>query len=239
MGASFRRAKLKKVSPEGSREEATHVAYQQAGGCLRLSNNVETGAEVCQSLLSKSAEFTKALMDSDLPAPAQIKVMELTRVNRLMSNAIYDIKSSNNDLLKGSLCQYQSALQTRREAWLSASTLPQGLVNEFKSSDYPKPAQTDKEEPLGLFGPLGSKALEEYSQTQRDAFFAPRFSGQQPWVQQGHQQQRRRNSGQPTSNFRGRGNGRGGQQRRHPCGRGHGRGNPQPFLQAKPLPGGK
>ena len=53
---------------------------------------MEIGAEVCQSLLDKSSQFQLDLMK-----------MELTRANRPMKNAIFDIKSTNNDLLKGSL----------------------------------------------------------------------------------------------------------------------------------------
>ena len=75
-------------------------------------------------------------MDMDSPASAKIKIMELKRINRLMKNEIFDIKSTNNDLLKGSLHQYTSAVQSRREAWI-------GGRNELRSTDYLKPAQTD------------------------------------------------------------------------------------------------
>ena len=54
-------------------------------------------------------------MDMDLPVSTQVKIMELTRANTLMANTVFGIKSTNKDLLKGSLHQYTSAVQARIE----------------------------------------------------------------------------------------------------------------------------
>ena len=45
----------------------------------------------------------------------------------LMSNIVYNLKSTNNDLLKVSLAQYNQALDDRREDWVNVVQLPTGI----------------------------------------------------------------------------------------------------------------
>ena len=76
------------------------------------------------------------LKSVDLPDQAQIALAQLSRNMALLNNSVFDVKSTNNDLLNLSLAQYNKALDDRREAWIKSTHLPQGVKNDLKNSDH-------------------------------------------------------------------------------------------------------
>lgn len=228
-GASGEKAELKKSSPEGAKEQAANVSYKQACGYLRLTNNLEIDTEVCQSLLEKQNAFIRDLQGLQMSDEVRSKTFDLVRMSRLMSTAIFDIKSTNNDFLKATLYQYQSAVQNKREAWLAASTVQLGNEKELKLTDFPQTSTSDPAEPLGVFGSKGLNVIKNYYQFQKDlSLTGARFqSPQHPWLHQGG---RRGRGGRANQSFRGRG--RGFAERGNHF-RGRGRRGQQPFPQGR------
>ena len=67
---------------------------------------------------SHSTIKTDVLKSCDLPDEAKLALAQLNRNMALMANTVYDLKSTNNDLLKVSVGQYNQSLDNRREAWV-------------------------------------------------------------------------------------------------------------------------
>ena len=143
-GASGRKATLRKTTPEGQKDEAAAISYHQAAGYLRLSNNSEIWSEVAQSLIKWIDGFAGELLAKDSSSETKAIAREITRVIWLLETVMFDMKSTNSDLIKGALYQYQGAIQSRREAWLAASrfstTGPYGFITAVQLfwSDWPR-----------------------------------------------------------------------------------------------------
>ena len=54
----------------------------------------------------------------------------------LMSNTVVNLKSTNNDLIKVSVGQYN--LDNSREAWVNVAQLPQGIKKDLRSGEHVK-----------------------------------------------------------------------------------------------------
>ena len=73
------------------------------------------------------------LKGCELTDEAKLALAQLNRNMGLMTNAVYDLKSMNNDLLKVSVGLYNQSLDSRREAWVNIAQLPPGLKKELKT----------------------------------------------------------------------------------------------------------
>ena len=86
----------------------------------------------------------------------------------LLNNLVFDVKSTNNDLLNLSLAQYNEALDDRREDWIHSTHLPQGVKNDLKNVDHVKPELSDPGETrLSTLAQQEVKALKEHHQMLR------------------------------------------------------------------------
>jgi hypothetical protein len=189
--ASGRKAILKNSIAEGAKDEAAQRSFRQACGYIRLANNLEIDVEVMQNLMRQIGSIVSDLDKvRDLPTVAKAKVLQLSQKVRLMDRTIFDVQSSNADLARGSLYQYQSALYDRRSAWISASMILTGAASELKGADYPRPSPQDAVGGLDMFGPEGTKVLKEYDVLAKD--------GKVPTPQNSFSNSNRQN------NFRGR-----------------------------------
>jgi hypothetical protein len=252
-GASGRKAMLKSSTADGAKEEAAKSSLAQASGYIRLANNFEIDSEVMQTLTDQIQTIVSDLEKvTGLPVVAKAKVLQLSQKVRLMDKAVYDIRATNADFARCTLSQYQSALNDRRSAWITASVVLKGTASELRGADYPRPSQSDPTGRLNMFGPEGSQVLKEYDQLAKDGKVPiPQLSfagnsGKGGQGKGGHHQyagprnQQSHFSGQQQSHFRGQGRGQGYRGRpnnRRPRnnyrgGRGRGHFQAQPFSQS-------
>jgi hypothetical protein len=247
-GASGRKAILTNSLADGARDQAAQNSFKQACGYIRLANNFEIDVEVMQNLMGQIGSIVSDLDKvRDLPVVAQGKVLQLSQKVRLMNRTIFDVKSTNADLARGSLYQYQSALFDRRSAWVSASMVLKGTSAELKGADYPRPSHQDSVGRLDMFGPEGTKVLKEYdvlakegkvptpqsnyqnnrsqNQSRRGQYSGQYYQPQNYNQSRGGHGYGQRSRGSRPSNRRGRNNYQGNRGNR-------GAYNPQPFSQA-------
>jgi hypothetical protein len=238
-GSSGNTAVIKRDTDKGAREVAAIQSYSQACGYLRLSNNMELGIQICDSMLTKISSFADRIDASKLPAEQQIYIDEIKKKASLMKKAVFDLSSCNSDFLKCSTFQYQAAMLNRREAWVATTSFPQGTVNELRNIDLPRVDVDSPPTRVSLYGGMGSSVLEEYHAVQKERRAmgnGPRFS--RPF-NRNNQSNRRfypQNKGRGRGHsFRGQNQGRG--QPRGGRGRGRARGghgqNQQPFSQGQ------
>ena len=83
-------------------------------------------------MVEESTKQLEVLKSVDLPDQAKIALSQLSRNIALLNNTVFDIKSTNNDLLNLSLAQYNKALDDRRDVWINSTHLPNGVKNELK-----------------------------------------------------------------------------------------------------------
>ena len=203
-GSTGRTARLRPLSTQGTKDEAANDSFDQATSYMRLSNNIEIGVEVANTLATRLKEQSHRLGGIDMPAEVSLTIQQVNNNLDLLQQAVTDIKSANNDLLKTAIDQYHQSLVCKRDAWLSASNLDDGLVREIKGSDLAIPSQFDPHgERLCLIGDQGVASINDHLQTQKD----------KAWMQKAGQ-------GQRFQSNRGRSS------------RGRGRGRPQPRHQA-------
>ena len=160
----------------------------------------------------------------------------------LLNNSVFDVKSTNNDLLNLSLAQYNKALDDRREAWINSTHLPQGVNNYLKHSDNVKPVLTDPGETrLSMLAQQEVKALDEHHQMLRDQIMIRSLQGPSGFNPRGKQNNKRGNNSNRGRGYQGnqgfnnyqnsgaRGRGRGANRGNfRPRGR---QGNQQPFSE--------
>ena len=164
-GASGLSAKLKPTTFEGLKEASANDSHQYATANLRLSNNIEIGVEVCNTLVQDSNKHLESLKSMDLPDRAKIDLLNLVGNMTLLNKTVFDLKSTNNDFLNLSLTQYNQALQDRKEAWVNSTHLPVGVKNELKNADHVQPEKTDPAETrLSMLADREVKFLEEHNQ---------------------------------------------------------------------------
>ena len=149
-------------------------------------------------------QSVEVVQSCDLPDNAKIAIAQMTRTMALMSNAIYDMKSTNNDLLQLSVGQYKSSLDQRKEAWVNSARLPIGLKRELKQSNHVKPHQANPhDQPLAMLDENAIKMLDDQQQMLRDQAVMGRSFNDQSFPQNSGQKQDR---GRPVGR---RGGGRG------------------------------
>ena len=152
-GPSSQSVKLAKNSIEGVKETAALKSQELASSCIRLANNLEIGVEVCSMLVQQSKQSIEVLKEVDLPDSAKLALAQLNSNMTLMTNTVFDLKSTSNDLLKVSAGHYRASLDSRREAWVNSTQLPQGIKNELKSGKHVQPTSLDThEQPLSMLG---------------------------------------------------------------------------------------
>jgi hypothetical protein len=184
-GASGRIAKLVDTIPEGAKEHAAIQSFKQATGYIRLANNIEIDVEMCQTLIKSISSLSKDVDDmKGLPKGASSKMLQIAQKVRLLDKVVYDVQSSNADLVRSSLHQYQKSLVDRRNAWISAADLQQGTAAELRRADFPKPTHHDDPEMLDMFGCEGMAVLKENDEVQKQASLHSRSysTPQHTWV---------------------------------------------------------
>ena len=168
-GCTGRSARLSPDCSEGAREQAAIDSYDQATSYMRLSNNIEIGVEVANTLSTRLKEQVSKVGEADLSPETALLLSQMKTNIDLLGQTINDIKSSNNDLLKTAVDQYHLSLVSRRDSWLTASTLPKGLKNEVKATEIAIPSPYDPvDEKLCLFGNEGVQTIKEHFQTEKD-----------------------------------------------------------------------
>ena len=151
------------------RESTAVDSHQYATTNLRLANNIEIGVEVCGTLVRNTQKDIESLKEMDLPDQAKFTLLSMVSNMTLMDKTIFDLKSTNNDYLKLSLAQYNQALNSRKEAWVNSTSLPQGVKNELKAADNAQPKRTDPPETrLSMLGETEVRFLQEHNQMLRD-----------------------------------------------------------------------
>ena len=98
-GASGFTARLKPNTLEGFKETSALSSHAFATANLRISNNLELGTEACNTLIQQSKSQLEVLKALHLPENAKIALAQLNRNMALMNNTVFDMKSTNNDLL--------------------------------------------------------------------------------------------------------------------------------------------
>ena len=245
-GASSQTTRLSNTSLDGVKEAAAIRAQLLASSGIRLANNFEIGVEVCNTLIQQSKQSLEVIQACDLPDNAKLAMAQLNRNMALMTNTVYDLKSTNNDLLKASIGQYNSSLDQRREAWVNSAQLPPGLKKDLKAGDHVKPSQTDPpSKPLAMLAQNEISMLEEHQQLLRDQALLGRSLNQnftqrpdrgRPANRRGGRGQNFQQNSYQSRNYRGN---RGRSQPRGGYRGGHrGRGNynqpqPQPFSETQ------
>ena len=262
-GASGFTARLKQNTLEGLKESLALASHDYATANLRLSNNLEIGVEVCNTLIEQNRGYLDEFKTLELPVQAKVALFQLNKNMTLLNNTVYDMKSSNNDFLNLSLNQYNKSLSDRRDAWVDSTNLAAGVKKELKSSEHVSPQLTDQPDTrICMLGSVETKALEEHQQILKDQFLLNSWQnvqGFRPNNQRG-QFNRRGNQGRGSQGYQGnygnqrnsyqnQGNGYHNQANsRNNSGRGRGRGNnrgnfrprgdqdnKQPFSESKSL----
>jgi hypothetical protein len=252
-GSSGRIAKLNPENAEGAVEHAALQSFKQATGYIRLANNLEIDVEMLQTLVSTISKITEDIDQvKGLPKEAKSKLLTVGQKVRLLNKTIFDVQSTNADLVKSSMFQYQKALVDRRNAWVNSATMLKGTAAELKRADFPRPSHQDLPKKLEMFGEEGMSIVRENDQIQQQASLHYRnyqgpthtwvpsmggpnryrsdFRGGYGFRNQGHGQRRGFGHGGQPQNVRGHNNRRRPQGERRPSNRGN-RGNRQPFSQ--------
>ena len=249
-GASSLAAKLSANTVEGAKEASALKSLEFASSGIRLANNLEIGVEVCANVVQQSKQSLEVLKELDLPDNAKLALIQLNSNMTVLTNTVYDLKSTSNDLLKVSTGHYQFGLDSRREAWVNSARLPQGVKSELKSGKHVKPTALDThDKPLDMFTTDQIAILEDHQQLQRDQALLGRSLATYTNVQgpnrgrstgrrndrggQSFNPQRQQSHGQNFrgNSYRGR-NPRGGYRGNNY----RGRGNSQPQTQPQPQP---
>ena len=158
-------ARLKPNTLEGLRESSALSSHAFATASLRISNNLELGAQACNTVLQQSRSQLNVLRALDLPQEAKVALAHLNRNLALMNNTVFDMKSTNSDLLHLSVSQYNKALTDRRNAWVESTHLALGVKRELIRSDLVSPQLTDQAGiRLSMWGTQDLEALEEHYQ---------------------------------------------------------------------------
>lgn len=168
-GASAKTIRLQRNTFNGNTESHALRSHAQASTFIRVSNNIEIGVEVTGNLLNQIGEQLQRLRSRDLPAGLSTPLAIINSKMAMLKQTNFDIKSSNNDIMKVALSQYQGALESRREAWFDEANLPTGIRNELRKSEYVVPKETDTQaKVISMLSPQAVLTLEEHQQYVRD-----------------------------------------------------------------------
>ena len=162
---------------EGAKEQAAIKSFDYASAAMRIANNSEIGVEAQGSLInrcfSSMDKITKSLLIDEghveLPVPVQNQLGSIKTSLNLMKQTLFDLKSSNNDLLQLALGQYNESMLQRRNAWLGATQLPSTLVAQLKDSDMAKPKPEDQEGQLPMFSQKQLDSIKQHTDARKDS----------------------------------------------------------------------
>jgi hypothetical protein len=169
-GISGRQAQLKPSSADGTKEAAARHSFKQAAGYMRLANNLEIDVEMSQTLVDNISTLSKDIQAmKGLPKEAKSKLLQMGQKIRVLNSTVYDIRSTNADLVRCSLYQYQRSLVDRRDAWIKAAKVLEGTANELRLADFPTVSHRDPSEQINMFGPEGTNILKENDAIQQQA----------------------------------------------------------------------
>ena len=198
-GASGNTITLNRNSVEGMKEAAALKSQELSSSGIRLANNLEIGVEVCSNVIQQSRQSLELFKELDLPDSARLALSQLNSNMTVLTNTVYDMKSTSNDLLKVSAGHYQYSLDSRREAWVNTALIPPGIRNELKAGKHVKPTALDiHDQPLSMLAQDQVAILEDYQQLQRDQALLGRGLATNTFVQ-------RPDRGRPTGRRGGRG----------------------------------
>ena len=130
---------------------------------------MEIGIEAQGSLIKRCGRTITRIREYDVPEEALGLLGSLNTSLQLMNQTLFDIKSSNNDLMKQSMIQYNQSLFDRREAWLTATNLPPRMVQELKDSNLVVPSMNDKPGTLSLFDQESVASLREFNVSEKES----------------------------------------------------------------------
>ena len=161
---------------EGAREKAAIQSFNYASAAIRIANNSEIGVEAQGSLINRCFnsmdKITKSLLVEDnpteLPLSVQNQLGSIKTSLNLMKQTLYDLKSSNNDLLQLALGQYNEAMLQRRNAWLGATQLPPTLVSQLKNSHMAQPKPDDEQGQLVMFNQKDLDSIKQHTDAKKD-----------------------------------------------------------------------
>ena len=156
---------------EGATENAALQSFKYSSSAMRIANNLEIGVEAQGSLINRCFTAIEKITDTptDLSPFVLNQLGSLQNSLRLMKQTMFDIKSSNNDLLQLALGQYNDSMLQRRNAWLSATTLPASVVNQLKSSSMAKPDPSNESGQLPMFEQRHLDSIKTHSDSQKDS----------------------------------------------------------------------
>ena len=163
--------KLNEKFVEGAREQAAMQSFKYGSAALRLSNNIEIGIEAQGSLINRCSDAIMRITDTPVDVDPFVlnQLGSLKNSLALMKQTMFDLKSSNNDLLQLALGQYNESLLKRREAWLSATQLPNTVVNDLKSSSMATPHAYDSKGQLPMFHQDKLDSIKVHTAAQKDS----------------------------------------------------------------------
>ena len=162
---------------EGAKEQAAIRSFDYASAAMRIANNTEIGVEAQGSLINRCFnsldKITKCMLVDDnhidLPVPVQNQLGSIKTSLNLMKQTLFDLKSSNNDLLQLALGQYNEAMIQRRNAWLGATQLPPTLVAQLKNSDMAQPKPEDQQGQLDMFSQNQLNSIKQHTDAKKDS----------------------------------------------------------------------
>ena len=167
-GASGKSATLSSNTKEGVKEQQALGSFKHATNSIRLANNMEIGIEAQGSLIKRCQRNIQRINQFEVPEEVHGLLGSLTTSLHLMNQTLFDIKSSNNDLMKMSLGQYNQSMTDRKEAWLTATDLPPGLIQELKDSDHTVSTISDQKGSLKMFTDQDIQMLKEYNVSEKE-----------------------------------------------------------------------
>jgi hypothetical protein len=99
-GASGRQAQIKATLPEGTKELAAQRSFKQAATYVRLTNNLEIDVEVLHSLVTQVGSLVSQIESiKEVPILAKAKLLQVAQKVRLLDNTVFDVRSTNAQLL--------------------------------------------------------------------------------------------------------------------------------------------
>ena len=167
-GASGSSAALSKASKEGVKEIQALGSFKHAANSIRLANNMEIGIEAQGSLIKRCQRNINRIKEHEVPEEVQGLLGSLNTSLQLMNQTLFDLKSSNNDLMKMSLGQYNQSMTDRREAWLAATDLPIGMIQELRDADQTYSQISDHKGPLKMFNESDIQMLKDFNAAEKD-----------------------------------------------------------------------
>ena len=167
-GASGNSAALSKTSKEGVKETQALGSFKHAANSIRLANNMEIGIEAQGSLIKRCQRNINKIKEYEVPEEVQGLLGSLNTSLHIMNQTLFDLKSSNNDLMKMSLGQYNQSMTDRREAWLAATDLPIGMVQELRDSNHTYSNMSDQKGPLKMFSDTDIQMLKDFNAAEKD-----------------------------------------------------------------------